>query len=57
MAGRGRRHIAAVVEGMRRSVGKQQNIAGDQLARRIALRVLQHSRPAEYDVIGDLAEL
>jgi hypothetical protein len=57
LAGRDRRRIALVVEGMRRSVGKQRNVAGDQLARRAALRILQHGRAAEYDVIGDLAEL
>ena len=57
LAGRGWRRIAPVVEGMRRSVRKQQNIAGDQLAHRVSLRVLQHGRAAEYDVIGDLAEL
>jgi len=37
-------------------MGKQQNVTGDQLARWPALRVLQHGRPAQYDVIGDLAE-
>jgi hypothetical protein len=57
LAGRGRRRIAPVVERMRRSVRKQQNVAGDQLARRAALRVLQDGRAAEYHVIGDLAEL
>ena len=57
LASRGRRRIAAVVEGMRRSVGKEQNVAGAQLARRAALRVLQHGPAAEYNVIGDLTEL
>jgi len=55
--GRGRRRIAPVVEGMRRSVRKQQDVAGDQLAPWAALRVLQDGRAAQYDMIGDLAEL
>jgi hypothetical protein len=57
LAGRGRRRVAPVVERIRRSMGKQQNVTGDQLARWPALRVLQHGRPAQYDMIGDLAEL
>ncbi len=57
LAGRGRRRTAPVVEGMRRSVRKQQNVAGGQLAGRAALRVLQDGRAAEYHVIGDLVEL
>jgi len=57
LAGRGRGRIAPVAEGMRRSMGKQQNVTGGQLARRAALRVLQHGRPAEDHMIGDLAEL
>jgi len=39
-----------------KSVRKQQNVAGDKLMRRAALRVLQDGRAAEYHVIGDLAE-
>src|SRR3954465_9269861 len=57
LAGRDRRRIALVMERMRRPMGKQQNVTGDQLARWPALRVLQHGRPAQYDMIGDLAEL
>src|SRR5689334_24761245 len=57
LAGRGRRRIALVVERMRRPMRKQQNVTGDQLARWPALRILQHGRPAQYDMIGDLAEL
>jgi len=57
LAGRGRGGFASVVQHVRGSVRKQHKIAGDQLARRATLRVLQHSRPVQYDVIGDLAEL
>ena len=38
-------------------MGEQENIPGDQLVRRTALRVIQQGRPAEYDVIGDFAAL
>src|SRR5580693_2532467 len=48
---------ASLPSWIRRSMGKQQNVTGDQLARWPALRVLQHGRPAQYDMIGDLAEL
>jgi hypothetical protein len=54
--GRSRRRITAVVEGMSRSVRKQQR-APQSACAWAALRVLQHIRPAEYDVIADLAAL
>ena len=57
LVGRGRGRVAPVVEDVCRPVRKQQDVAGDQLEPWAALRVLQDGRPAEYDMIGDLAEL